>query len=165
MTSASGMSILAFSNLRPQDDTPLSRRRAYDRSLKDAGHQRTAASPSAYPGTHAGHWEYEARRRPGATHAWGQSHPPGSRYGQHGPYWHGDPRASPFTHPKATPEHHQDPFGSPHVRRATGHNPFRHHGSTEADRMNHVSSFWRAVQVIGVVMIVATVGGGLRASA
>ncbi|KAI0083804.1 DnaJ domain-containing protein [Irpex rosettiformis] len=148
------------------------RRRAYDRQLEASGSglHRHPAPASAYPGygtNTTGHWGHGhdpgARRRPGATHAWQRHNAPGT-----GPYWKGQPKSSPYTHPKAGPEFHQDPFNSPHVRKATGHNSnlSRHqHRFSAADRMNHVSSFWRAVQIIGVVMFVATIGGGLSASA
>ncbi|KAI0791593.1 DnaJ domain-containing protein [Irpex lacteus] len=142
------------------------KRRAYDRSLTSGGSglHRHAAPSSAYPGTHWAHGhDPGVRRKPGATHAWQKHNAPGT-----GPYWKGQPRSSPYTHPRASPEFHQDPFESPHVRRATGHNTNNaryRHGLSAADKMNHVSSFWRAVQIIGVVMFVATVGGGFSASA
>ncbi|KAI0342560.1 DnaJ-domain-containing protein [Trametopsis cervina] len=144
------------------------KRRAYDRTLvsADTGRHRHPTPASAYPGApSSSHWayghEHGPRKRPGATHAWNRHDAPGR-----GPYWQGYPRSSPYTHPQAAPERHQDPFNSLHVRRATGHNPSKDPlGPSEADTMNRVSSLWRAVQVIGIVMFVATVGGGFRASA
>ncbi|KAI0701866.1 DnaJ domain-containing protein [Cytidiella melzeri] len=136
------------------------KRRAYDRSLtaSSSGHHRHPAPASA-------HWAHgydpSVRRRPGATHAWSQHNASGT-----GPYWKGQPRSSPYTHPQAEPGHHQDPFNSPYVRRATGHNSTKEPlGPSDEDKLKRVSSFWRAMQVIGVVMFVATFGRGLSASA
>lgn len=36
---------------------------------------------------------------------------------------------------------------------------------TDADHIARVSSLWRAMQVIGIVMVIATLGGGFKASA
>jgi hypothetical protein len=145
--------------------TSIMNRRAYDRSLIAEGPSRSAPT-SAYSHTHAaGHWAHEHDsgpwRRPGATHAWQKHHAPGA-----GPYWRGHPRSSPYTHPQAGPEYHRDPFSSPNVRRATGHNaPRSSRTHSETDRLNHVSSFWRAVQMVGIVILVVTVGGGFSANA
>lgn len=141
---------------------PKIHRRAYDRSLVEGAgqhryHPTTASAPTGY-------WAYEARRRPGATHAWqrqgaagagqrsGYAPPPGTH-----------PRSSPYTHPQAGPEHHRDPFSYPSVQRATGRS--KPHQPTPLDHVNNVSSFWRTMQVLGVVMFIATVGGGFSANA
>jgi hypothetical protein len=142
------------------------RRRAYDRSLAEGAgqhrHHTAAAASSSYQ---AGYWAYETRRRPGATHAWQRQGPTnaGHRHPGYPPPPGGRSRSSPYTHPQAGPEHHRDPFSSPNVQRATGYS--RHNQPTPSDHIHSVSTFWRTMQVIGVVMVIATVGGGFSANA
>jgi hypothetical protein len=118
-------------------------RRAYDRSL---GNTRAPGRPSA---AHYPHWSYETRRR-GATHAW-ESH--------RRPIYH---KPHPKTHQPSGGSASADrnaPYPSHRVRRATGKNPNEQEFS-QADRVRRESSLWRAVQVIGIVVIIS---GGLRA--
>lgn len=135
---------------------PTYRRRAYDRAMT----QRTSAYAHGHEHPYS-HWSYDVRRRRGATHAWQQPHrpPPGSS-----------------EHARPPPGRHYerpldpDPFANPHVRRATGHN--RSAGAAaraemrarEENMAHHESVLWRVVQVVGVVLIVAAVGGGVSAS-
>ncbi|EPS97490.1 hypothetical protein FOMPIDRAFT_1061770 [Fomitopsis schrenkii] len=138
------------------------KRRAYDRAMA----QRTGVSTRAYAHGHdhpSSHWSYDVRRRRGATHAWEHhySHRPPPGPGEH-------TRPPPGRHYERPQE--PDPFASPHVRRATGHN--RAAGAEaraemrarEEDMAHHESVFWRVVQVMGVVLVVAAVGGGVSAS-
>ena len=146
-------------------------RRAYDKSLAQS------ASPHRHPPPGAAFytqyadtsWAYETRRRPGATHAWDYARRPGSTGYRH-PGHNPPPGRGPY--PKSHAEtqyqsgqHYQgvDPFSSPSVQKATGHT--RRPPMTDADRITQVSSLWRAMQVIGIVMIVVSVGGGFKASA
>ena len=142
--------------------TRLFRRRAYDRAIA----QRTGASTRAYAHGHDypySHWSYDVRRRRGATHAWEHHHPH-------------RPPPGPGEHARPPPGRHYerpqgpDPFASPHVRRATGHN--RAAGAEaraemrarEEDMVHHESVLWRVVQVVGIVLVIAAVGGGFSAS-
>lgn len=137
-------------------------RRAYDRSLlsEGAAPRHFASSPGS---SHApGYWAYEARRRPGASHAWSSTKRPGSS-AHHHPGYTPPPGSSPYTHPKAGPQYHRDPFSSPNVQRATGFS--RRHKPTEQDRANQISTFWRTMQVMGMVMLIASIGGGFSAKA
>ncbi|KAI0943224.1 hypothetical protein AcW1_002439 [Taiwanofungus camphoratus] len=139
----------------------LSSRRAYDRTLmEDASSRRE--STTAYSSTHHPHWSYETRRR-GATYAWEHSRRPSSASYRPPPGYERHPAGSAHHHPHA---HHANPFSSPNVQRATGRrtSPLQG-GPTEAHRISNESGFWRTVQVIGVVMAIATIGGGLSASA
>jgi hypothetical protein len=131
-------------------------RRAYDRSLAQ-----NSTPTYGWSGSTSGRsstsqwtyeWSYETRRR-GATHAWEhQRRSGGSTYQRTTPH-----------HPYQN-QHYTNPFTSPHVRRATGRkSPGR--TVTDEDRAQNVSSLTRALQVIGLVVIVATLGGGLTANA
>ncbi|KAI0320387.1 DnaJ domain-containing protein [Amylostereum chailletii] len=141
-------------------------RRAYDRSLStpsNSGHSGHASTHTAHGHPHQyqyPHWSYETRRR-GATHAWERRNrpPPGP-----GPqYTHAN------THPNRRQEAsgRPDPFSSPHVRRATGvHTPPRTGWKqTDEDKVTHVSSFSRALQVAGIVVFVSIFTNGITASA
>lgn len=127
-------------------------RRTYDRTLQEA--------PISKPGYDYGAF-YETRRRrgPKATYAWEprrtsqsssnsqsssssqhsysqtQSHPP--------PYHHHRPEPSPFFHPGQRP-----PRGSG-----------RQDPMAENDQVVGISSFWRAVQVSGLIAVVIAIGG------
>ena len=150
--------------------TPLpSCRRAYDKSLAEsAGPHRHSAAGTPFRTQYAdASWAFETRRRPGATHAWearrhgaagyrhpGRAPPPGQ-----GPFSEASAQGS------ASAGRHYDPtssFSSPNVQKATGF--AKGSPMTDADHAHRVSTVWRAIQVIGLVMIVATLGGGFRAS-
>jgi len=111
------------------------KRRSYDRSLSASSSWSPAMSNL-----------YETRHR-GATHAWEYSNRPGRR------------RAHP--HRRA-----QQPTWTAHrgsddaaFRGRVSHVIHRSRpGPTDADRVRRESSLWRALQVIGIVMFVATVG-------
>src|ERR1700722_1771467 len=114
-------------------------RRAYDRSL---GYAR----PSGRTGSST--VLYESRRR-GATHAW-ESH---RRPTYHRPH----------------PRTHQGKGGStsyePNASKPSKGTAWRQKNAPEdmeADRVRGESSFWRAMQIIGLVLVITTVGGGLR---
>ncbi|GJE86975.1 DnaJ-domain-containing protein [Phanerochaete sordida] len=136
------------------------KRRAYDRALVgDSPRNRhyAAAQPASAP-----YWAYETRRRPGATHAW-QRQGSASAGWNHPGHVPPHPRSSPYTHPQAGAQYHRDPFSSPNVQKATGNS--RPNPAAGIDRYNRISTFWRTMQVICVVMVVATVGNGLSAHA
>lgn len=131
------------------------KRAEYDRSLDvtRTPFTQNAHSNSYYP-------EYGTRKR-GATHAWERArHQAHTSHRYSGSTFRPDGFPQhPHTHP-----HARDPFSSPNVQRATGqranHNPHR-----DVHPTANVSSFWRAMQVIGVVMLVTMIGGGTGASA
>ncbi|KAH9841766.1 DnaJ domain-containing protein [Rhodofomes roseus] len=132
------------------------KRRAYDRSMTQStsGPSRTYASGYDSPYSH---WSYDVRRRRGATHAWEHQ------------YSHRPP-PGPSGHTRPPPGRHYerpqgaDPFASANVRRATGMGHARATGAEareeararEQNRVHSESGFWRIVQVVGVVMVVAT---------
>ncbi|KAJ3485297.1 hypothetical protein NLI96_g5066 [Meripilus lineatus] len=135
------------------------KRRAYDKTLGEL--------PEFNSRTQRYGAVYETRRQRGATHAWEYSRPPPNAH---------RPSANhsyTYTHTQRTyPQPSSDPFASPYVQNATGkkappphHHRMRHGYHSEADQANRVSSLWRAAQVFGVVLLVATVGGGFGASA
>ncbi|GBE88580.1 hypothetical protein SCP_1303970 [Sparassis crispa] len=137
------------------------KRRAYDRTIVAAASIRNPSN-SFNDAAYTMHPSYERRR--GATHAWEYSRRP--RSGQHytPPPGHAQQAHGHAQHPYAR---HSDPFSSPNVQRATGKKTTRpvHEGPTEADRISGESTFWRVVQVVGIVMLVATIGGGVSANA
>ncbi|KZT67261.1 DnaJ-domain-containing protein [Daedalea quercina L-15889] len=138
------------------------KRRAYDRSVSQAGSGTSRMYPHGADSPYS-HWSYDTRRRRGATYAWEHHHP-------HRP----PPGPGAYTRPP--PGRHYDrpqgadPFTSPHVRRATGHNraagaEARAEAKAREENMAHSeSALWRIVQVVGIVLVVATVGGGFSAS-
>lgn len=153
-----------LSNLSPPYYRPLPfYSRAYDKALGD---------PTMFT-RHSQHYgaPYETRRHRGATHAWEYARPSYTAQRQSGTAHH-HPGPG-FSHPEHTyPRPSSDPFASPYVRNATGkkappphHHRFQYGYRSEADRVGSISSFWRAVQVVGVVLLVATIGGGFGASA
>ncbi|KAF9653267.1 DnaJ-domain-containing protein [Thelephora ganbajun] len=130
-------------------------RRAYDRTLLEAPIPKPSYNYGAF---------YETRRQrgPKATYAWeprrgspsysnphsssSSSQHPHSRTQSHPhPYHYHQPEPSPFFHPGQKP-----PRGSGQ------RDPMAEH-----DRAVAVSSFWRAVQVSGLIVIVITIGGAL----
>ncbi|KAI0078489.1 DnaJ-domain-containing protein [Panus rudis PR-1116 ss-1] len=132
------------------------RRRAYDKSLSAADgtrHHHPAASSHYTP--------YDTVRRRGATHAWAYKPHPRQRASHTQRTGFDQPHA----HPQAPPRR-PDPFSSPNVQRATGRSQAEEAKyRSEMNKVNAESSLWRAIQVIGVVLVVVTVGGGFRASA
>jgi hypothetical protein len=143
-------------------------RRAYDRSLANDNsiptYGRTSHSGTASGRSSQSHWTYEwtyETRRRGATHAWENTRRSGT--GGTGSTYHRTPPRYSSPDP-----HHRNPFASPNVRRATGQKaPPGGEGRTmtDADRVQNVSSLLRAMQVIGLVVVVATLGGGWTAKA
>ncbi|KAL4244600.1 hypothetical protein ABKN59_010634 [Abortiporus biennis] len=128
----------------------------------------------------------------GYSHSYGAgasgAGPGASSYGFTNPSYQRSTKSSTAEQPST------NPFSSPYVQRATGYkpNPNNRHGYTEhgvggggggvgggrrmgrhmhatyesnSNNVHHVSSFWRAVQVVGVVLLVASIGGGFVASA
>ncbi|KAI0759286.1 hypothetical protein BD413DRAFT_675027 [Trametes elegans] len=148
------------------------KRRAYDRTLASPPHTH-AHTPheSAHP-----HWSYEGRRR-GASHAWeyarrpnssGPRHayppPPGSyHYNPHG-HGHGPQRPPPSGFGAGAGP---NPFANPNVQRATGRRgPLpTDRGPTPADHVARESMFVRTATVAALVLLIATIGHGLSASA
>ncbi|KZT01570.1 DnaJ-domain-containing protein [Laetiporus sulphureus 93-53] len=133
------------------------RRRAYDRSLavpSTVTHAKSSSHSSPYS-----HWSSEGRRR-GATYAWEHSRRPGA-----GNYRPPPGYQTGYSHPAGSQfrpqSQHYDPFLSPHVRRATQK---KSAAEEEHDRIQHESGFWRTMQVIGIIMAIATVGGGFTAN-
>lgn len=154
------------------------KRRAYDRELA-TGSSSVRRSHSHAPGHEYPYSQatYEGRRR-GASYAWERQHPHQSHtytHQTHSAYNRPPPgyRAhgtgpNPYTYAHnshAQAQYPHNPFASPYVRRATGTKKGEKDWQTAEDRARNVSGFWRAVQVFGIVMIVATVGGGFTASA
>jgi len=137
----------ACSILTSDTDSCFIIRHAYDRTLLE--------SPIPKPSYNYGAF-YETRRQrgPKATYAWeSRRTPPSSSSSQHShsrtqsnahPYHYRQPGPSPFFHPGQRPGggREQDPM-------------------TEHDRVARVSSFWRAVQVSGLIAIVIAIGGAL----
>lgn len=132
------------------------KRRAYDKSLASVPPPRYAPGMSSMDSDGP---YYNPHPRRGATHAWEYSRRPGA--GRH------------YTPPHPQHTHHhtaqpgRDPFTNPHVQRATGRKAPRltTQGPSEADRVHHESGFWRVTQVVGIVLLVATIGGGFSANA
>ncbi|CCL98640.1 uncharacterized protein FIBRA_00642 [Fibroporia radiculosa] len=138
------------------------RRRTYDRSLAEASganHRGATAHHSYY----SAQWSYESRRR-GATYAWEYARRPGTSHQRPPPGYSQHASGSSTQHPH---RHHYDPFASPNVQRATGRRKASQSQDefTDADRVSSESGFWRVVQVFGIVMVIATVGGGFSANA
>ncbi|KAH9936569.1 uncharacterized protein B0H18DRAFT_326637, partial [Fomitopsis serialis] len=138
------------------------KRRAYDRSMaqSSSGPSRTYASGQDSPYSH---WSYDTRRRRGATYAWEHSHRPSPGPGS----YTRPPPGRHYERPQGP-----DPFANPHVRRATGTGHERAAGAEaraeararEQNRVHSESALLRIIQVVGVVLVVATVGGGVSAS-
>ena len=137
------------STLTSDTDSCFFTRCAYDRTLLE--------SPIPKPSYNYGAF-YETRRKrgPKATYAWEsrRTSPSSSSSSQHShsrtqsnvhPYHYHRPGPSPFFHPGERP-----PGGS------RERDPM-----TEHDRVARVSSFWRAVQVSGLIAIVIAIGGAL----
>ncbi|KAF9812680.1 hypothetical protein IEO21_06067 [Rhodonia placenta] len=134
------------------------KRRAYDRSLEE-NQQSRQHHAQAHHSTYSSHWSYETQRRRGATYAWDRHprRPAGTSY-----------RQPPGSGSAYQPPHaRDDPFVSPNVQRATGRrgSSRMQEGPSDADRVSGESGFWRTVQVIGVVLTVAAIGGGFSANA
>ncbi|KAF9793486.1 DnaJ-domain-containing protein [Thelephora terrestris] len=127
-------------------------RRAYDRTLVDA--------PVSKPGyNYTTFYETRRQRGPKATYAWeprrsspSSSNPQSSSSSQHShsrtqphphPYHYQRPEPSPFFHP-----------GQKHTRGSGRRGP-----TAEQDGAAGVSSFWRAVQVSGLIAVVIALGG------
>jgi hypothetical protein len=130
------------------------RRREYDRMLAssqpdkhDTGPLRNQQPQWSYE------WSYEIRRNKGATYAWESvrrskaGHHPGPTYGRY-------PR-------NPSEPHYGDPFPFPQSRR--GERPTSR--QTDANRLDYAQGEWRALQIIVLVIFIATVGGGLGANA
>ncbi|EIW53748.1 DnaJ-domain-containing protein [Trametes versicolor FP-101664 SS1] len=146
------------------------KRRAYDRTL-------TSAAPTHPHESHHAHpyapWAADGRRR-GATHAWeyarrpnaGPRHsysysppPPGAHYSP--------PPGAHYAHPNANYGHHaRDPWAHPNVQRATGRRgPLPTGQGPGPGSHESISVLGRAIMVVGLVFVIATVGHGVSASA
>ncbi|TDL20696.1 DnaJ-domain-containing protein [Rickenella mellea] len=131
------------------------KRRAYDRTLQQSQHSNSPNSnPSSYD--ELGHL-YNLRRHAGAKHAWQR---PRSRPGQH------------YTPPPPSgggSQHHNHGFRAhdhfAHTRYNRDRATRRQEHTTDEDRVEHVSSLWRAVGVVGLVFLINTIAGGWSASA
>lgn len=122
-------------------------RRAYDRTLIDA--------PVPQP-NHNYTTFYETRRRrgPKATYAWEhrRSSPSSSSSPQHS-----HSRTQPYPHPHHYHRPEPSPFFHPGQRYPRGGG--RRDPMAEQDNVVGVSSFWRAVQVSGLIAVVIAIGG------
>ena len=126
----------------------LRTRREYDRSL--------GGNSVRDLGLHShSQWTYETRRRRGATHAWASTRPSGGPYGSRQQFHPGFRRQQ---EAKANTHGERDPFLSENAQKAARRRP-QDTGDMEADNVQRESAFWRAVQVIAVLIMVATVGG------
>lgn len=145
-------------------------RRAYDRTMVDASSSHSSRHTPGASTSYTSYAYYESRPRRGATHAWEYGRRPGSgpSYQQQRP----PPGASAGSGRHYEPPH-PDPWSSPHVQRATGMSSGRRTAQQRQaerqhaaeDRVTGESGLIRAIQVVGIVMVIATVGGGLSASA
>ena len=133
-----------FSNI-----LPIIIRRAYDKSLLATHNLEDRHShPSPTP-----HHVYDTTRRRGATYAW--THSRSSYYSGRA----SSARRPGHEFPHQRPGGHYDPFASPHVRKASGHQAM-----DNKDPISAESSVWRTAQVIGVILSVVIIGGGFQAS-
>ncbi|KAH8076006.1 DnaJ-domain-containing protein [Cristinia sonorae] len=135
------------------------KRRAYDRTLVDDSHSHR----------HPAHGHdspmYDTTRRRGATHAWQSPH---TQHHPRYPHRAGPGAGGHYQRPHTEPGPHfrDNPFSSPNVQRATGRRATAgERERMEMDRINNISGFWRTMQVIGVIFVIAAVGGGFRADA
>ncbi|KAI8972437.1 hypothetical protein BD414DRAFT_540321 [Trametes punicea] len=139
------------------------KRRAYDRSLVEPSSGPSSSSHTSHEATHP-HWSYEGRRR-GATHAWGEY----ARRPNTGPRYAYSPPPGSTHYSQHAHAHAQgpNPFANPNVQRATGRRgPLStDRGPTQADHVARESMFMRAATVTALVLLIATVGHGLSASA
>ncbi|CAL1696738.1 unnamed protein product [Somion occarium] len=137
------------------------RRRAYDKTL---GSTSSNGHPAHHASSYAYQYPYDTVRRRGATHAWSYARTSSHAHSRASGSTHKAGFGASFesSHPHA--RRHSDPFASPNVQKATGRRKTVG-DHTEADRVTAESSFWRAIQVIGVVLFVVTVGGGFGAVA
>lgn len=149
-------------------------RRAYDRTL-------TSASPTHAHESHHAHsyapWAADGRRR-GATHAWEYARRPnaGPRHSYSysppppGAYYSPPPGGPSQAHPNANYGHHArgrtDPWAHPNVQRATGRRgPLPTGQGPGPGSHESISVLGRAIVVVGLVFVIATVGHGVSASA
>ena len=150
----------------------VSGRRAYDRALAEAAgpHRHPSSTGSAFNTYHADpSWAHETRRRPGATHAWEYARRPGSagyKHPEHKHHHERPPHSESYSQPRSGAGPYTntfDPWASPGASRSSNYT--RGAKMTDMDRINQVSTLWRATQVFTLVMVVAMVGGGFRANA
>ena len=149
MTRRGSQTLCARSTLTSDANPRSTSRRAYDSTLVEAPIPKPTYDYGAF---------YETRRRrgPKATYAWESSRTPpsSSSSSQHShsqtqsrphPNHYRRPEPSPFFHPGQKP-----PPGSGQK------DPMAEH-----DRVAGVSSFWRAIQVSGLIAVVIAIGGAL----
>lgn len=130
-------------------NSSLTSRRAYDSTLLDTPISKPTYDYGAF---------YETRRRggPKATYAWEsrRTAPSSSSSSQH---------SHPQTQSRPHPNHYHRPEPSPFFH--PGQKPPPGSGQrdpmAEHDRVAGVSSFWRAIQVSGLIVVVIAIGGAL----
>lgn len=144
----------------------LANRRAYDRKLSDDTQRTTAYTPPS--SSHLWAYEMHERRRRGATHAW--EHPRRQSQSNSAPGYQYRPPGS-STYQSQTHGRHYDPHTSTSGRRETGFGT----GSAkldelerkrrEHDRAMRESAFGRFIRVMGLVLLITSIGGGWSAHA
>ncbi|KZT59279.1 DnaJ-domain-containing protein [Calocera cornea HHB12733] len=133
------------------------RRRSYDQSLRQATSAYTSPAPStSYPS-----WmQSELHRKRGATHAWERSRrAPGPGPGQ-GPGYY---RADPWAHYQYHSRYNDYTVHGTAKRKASSANEPK--AETPEQKVSNESVMWRVVQVVGVLWLAMTIGGGWSAHA
>jgi len=129
------------------------KRRDYDQTLQQGPASYSQSSPAA---SHSS-WTYnDLNRRRGATHAW-DTHPRNRRGAGPG-FSRGDPRATGHFYSR------YDDFtvhGTAKRKTAAGSGPRE---ETPEQKVSNESVTWRVVQVLGVLWLVVTIGGGFRSA-
>ena len=156
-TGKGGWTIRTRSNPTCDTNCCLTSRRAYDRTLLEAPIPKPSYDYGAF---------YETRRRrgPKATYAW---EPRRSSPSSPNPHSSSSSSSSSSSHSRAQPHPHPyhyhrpepSPFFHPDQRPPRGSG--QRDPMAEHDRVAGVSSFWRAVQVSGLIATVIVIGGAL----
>jgi len=140
-----------YSTETSDTNSSLTSRRAYDSTLLDAPIPKPTYDYGAF---------YETRRRrgPKATYAWEprRTAPSSSSSSQHS-HSHSQTQSRPHPHHYHRPE--PSPFFHPGQKPPPGSG--QRDTMSEHDRVAGVSSFWRAIQVSGLIAVVIAVGGAL----
>ena len=127
-------------------------RRAYDRTLVHAPVPKPTYDYTTF---------YETRRRrgPKATYAWEphRSSPSSSNTHSSSSSQHSHPRTQSQPHPYHYQRPEPSPFFHPGQKHPRGSG--RRGSTAEDDSAAGVSSFWRAVQVSGLIAVVIAIGG------
>lgn len=162
--------------LEPHLTRSPTHRRAYDRTLASASpthphepHHAHPYAPWAADGRRRGAtyaWEYARRPNAGPRHSYSYSPPPpGAHYSPPpgGPS-HAHPNANYGHHARARPD--PGPWAHPNVQRATGRRgPLPTGQGPGPGSHESISVLGRAIMVVGLVFVIATVGHGVSASA